>query len=244
MLSNKITLVTGASKGIGKAIALEFARNNATVIVNYNSDKNGAQQVVDEIKKMGKNGCGIKADVSKYNEVSSMIEQIKKDFGRIDVVVNNAGITMDRTLKNMTEEEWSKVISVNLTSVYNITKQALPLIPKNGRVVNISSIAGVAGNFGQCNYSASKAGIIGFTKSLSKELGKNGITVNAIAPGLIESNMTDKIPFFRRKIMTAMIPLKRMGTDKEVANCAVFLASDKSSYVTGEVLNVNGGIGL
>src|SRR3989344_1957379 len=244
MLSNKIALITGASIGIGKAIAIEFAKNNAAVIINYNGDKEGAEKLVDEIKKLGKNATCCKADVSNFNEVTAMIEQIKKDFGRIDVLVNNAGITMDRTLKNMTQDEWSKVINVNLTSVYNVTKQAMPLIQKNGKIINISSIAGIAGNFGQCNYAASKAGVIGFTKSLSKELGKYGTTVNAIAPGIIDSDMTKKIPFFRKKIMMAMIPLKRMGTTQEIANCALFLASDKSNYITGEVISVNGGLGF
>src|SRR3989338_7746790 len=173
MLKNKIALVTGASKGIGKAIAVEFAGNGADVIINYNSDKSGAMQAENEVKKFGKRALIAKADVSKYDEVTSMIESIKKEFGRIDILVNNAGITMDRTLKNMTEEEWNKVINVNLNSLYNVTKQAIPLIPENGRIINISSIAGITGNFGQTNYSASKAGIIGFTKSLAKELGRN-----------------------------------------------------------------------
>jgi len=244
MLKNKIALVTGASKGIGKAIAVEFARNSADIIINYNSDKSGAMQAESEIKKFGKRALVAKADVSKYSEVTSMIESIKKEFGRIDILVNNAGITMDRTLKNMTEEEWNKVINVNLNSLYNVTKQAIPLIPENGRIINISSIAGITGNFGQANYSASKAGIIGFTKSLAKELGRHKITVNAIAPGFIESEMTEKIPFIRKKIIMSIIPLGRAGTNDEVANCAVFLASEKSAYITGEVINVNGGIGF
>lgn len=244
MLTNKIALITGASKGIGKAIAMEFAGNGADVAVNYNSDEKGALNTANEIKKLGKKALIAKADVSKYNEVSSMMEQIKKEFGRIDILVNNAGITMDRTLKNMTQEEWGKVIDVNLNSLYNVTKQVIPLMPENGRIINISSIAGIVGNFGQTNYSASKAGIIGFTKSLAKELGKDKITVNAIAPGLIESEMTDKIPFIRKKIIMSLIPLGRAGTNEEVADCAVFLASEKSSYITGEVINVNGGIGF
>src|SRR3989338_1215367 len=244
MLKNKIALVTGASKGIGKAIAVEFAGNGADVIINYNSDKSGAMQAENEVKKFGKRALVAKADVSKYDEVSSMIESIKKEFGRIDILVNNAGITMDRTLKNMTEEEWNSVINVNLKGVFNVTKQALPLIPENGRIISISSIAGITGNFGQANYSASKAGIIGFTKSLAKELGRHKITVNAIAPGFIENGMTDRIPFIRKKIIMSIIPLCRAGTSGEVADCAVFLASEKSAYITGEVINVNGGIGF
>ena len=244
MLNNKIALVTGSSKGIGRAIAIEFAKNNADIIINYNSDKNGAWSLEEQIKKLGRKAVSIKADVSRYDEVTSMMDGIKKEFGRIDILVNNVGITMDRTLKNMTQEEWNKVINVNLNSVYNVTKQSFPLIPKYGRIINISSIAGISGNFGQCNYSASKAGMIGFTKSLAKELGKYKITVNAIAPGLIESEMVNKIPFLRRKIMMSLIPLGRAGLKEEVAYCALFLASEKASYVTGEVLNVNGGLGL
>lgn len=244
MLKNKIALITGASKGIGKAIAVEFARNGADVIINYNSDEKGALDVSNDIKKLGRKSIIAKADVSRYNEVTSMMESIKKEFGRLDILVNNAGITMDRTLKNMTQEEWGRVIDVNLNSLYNVTKQAIPLIPENGRIINISSIAGITGNFGQSNYSASKAGIIGFTKSLAKELGRRKITVNAIAPGFIESEMTDKIPFIRKKIIMSMIPLGRAGTNDEVADCAVFLASEKSAYITGEVINVNGGIGF
>ena len=244
MLKNKITLITGASRGIGKAIALEFARNNASIIINYHTNKEGADATADEIKKMGQKAVCIKSDVGNYDDVGNMIQQIKKEFGRIDILVNNAGIIMDRTLRKMTQEEWSKVININLNSVYNVTKHALPLISKQGRIISISSISGLTGNFGQCNYSASKAGIIGFTKSLSKELGKFGITVNAIAPGLVQGEMTSRIPFFRRKIMLALIPLKRMATNEEIAYCASFLASDKASYITGEVINVNGGMGL
>ena len=244
MLKNKVALVTGASKGIGKAIALEFAKNNADVIINYNNDKGGALEIEQEIKNMGRKAMCIKADVSNYEEVALMIQSIKKEFGRLDILVNNAGITMDRTLKNMTQEEWSKVINVNLNSVYNVTKHAIPLIPKYGRIINISSIAGISGNFGQCNYSASKAGIIGFTKSLAKELGKHGITVNAVAPGLIQSEMTNKIPFFRKKVMMLLIPLKRMGTNEELAFSVLFLASERAGYITGEVISINGGLGL
>ncbi len=244
MSKNRTAFVTGASKGIGKSIVLELAQSNMDVIINYNSDNQGAENTEKEARKFGVNAVSIKGDVSKFEEVTSMIDKIKSEFGKIDVLVNNAGITMDRTLKNMSKEEWTKVIDVNLTSVYNVTKQALPLIQKNGRIINISSIAGVTGNFGQCNYSASKAGIIGFTKSLAKELGKHGITVNAIAPGLIDSDMIRKIPFFRRKVMISLIPLGRLGLNEEVAYCASFLASERASYITGEVLNVNGGIGL
>ena len=244
MLSGKTALVTGASRGIGKAIAIELAKQGADVVVNYSRDEESAMGVVEEIKKIGCKGIAIKADVSNFDDVANMFRIIKEKFGKIDVLVNNAGITMDKTLRKMTQEEWNKVIDVNLTSVYNVTKNALPLMQKNSRVINISSIVGLYGNFGQTNYAASKAGIIGFTKSLAKELGKHGITVNAVAPGFIESEMTKKIPFLRRKIIEWLVPLKRVGQPEEVAHAAVFLASDCADYITGQVLSVSGGLSI
>lgn len=241
MLTNKIALITGASKGIGKAIAIEFAKSNADVIINYNSNKTSALAVEEEIKKLGRKALSIKADVSKYEDVSLMIGLIKKDFGKIDILVNNAGITRDRTLKNMTKDEWESVINVNLNSIYNVTKQSLALIPENGSIINISSIVGLNGNFGQCNYSATKSAVIGFTKSLAKELGKYNIRVNAIAPGFIETDMTSEIPFIRKRIIISQIPLQRIGKPEEVAKLAVFLASDNSSYISGDVIRVDGG---
>ena len=244
MLEGKTALVTGASRGIGKAIAIELARNNADVVVNYSKDEKGAVQVVDEIKKIGREAIAVKADVGNFDDVNSMFDVIKKKFGKLDILVNNAGITMDRTLRKMSQEEWDKVIEVNLNSIYNVTKNALPLLQKNSHIINISSIVGISGNFGQANYAASKAGIIGFTKSLAKELGKHGITVNSIAPGFIESEMTDKIPFLRKKIILWMIPLKRTGLPEEVAYAAAFLASDNASYITGQVINISGGLAV
>ena len=242
MLNNKTALVTGASRGIGKSIALEFAKQGADVIVNYSKDEKNALEVVAEIKKLGRKSIAVKADVSSFDDVIKMFSVIKKEFGKLDILVNNAGITMDRTLKKMSHDEWHKVIAVNLNSVYNVTKNAMPLLQKNSHIINISSIVGLSGNFGQSNYAASKAGIIGFTKSLAKELGKHNITVNAIAPGFIESELTNKIPFIRKKIIEWMIPLKRTGLPLEVAYAAAFLASDKSNYITGQVLNINGGL--
>ena len=242
MLNNKIALVTGASRGIGKAIAIEFAKQGADVIVNYSKDEKGALEVVGEIKNLGRKSLAVRTDVSDFDEVNKMFGIVRKEFGKLDILVNNAGITMDRTLKKMRAEEWNKVIDVNLNGVYNVTKNALPLMSKNSRIINISSIVGMFGNFGQTNYAASKAGIIGFTKSLAKELGKHDITVNAIAPGFIESELTQKIPFLRKKIIQWMIPLKRTGLPEEVAYAAAFLASDKSGYITGYVLNLNGGL--
>ena len=243
-MSGKIALVTGASRGIGRAIAIELANQGADVVVNFHRNEQEALEVVKEIKNLGRDCIALQADVSSFDEVAKMFEIVKTKFGRIDILVNNAGVTMDRTLKKMTQEEWNKVINVNLTSIYNVTKNALPLMQKNSRVINISSIVGLYGNFGQTNYAASKAGIIGFTKSLAKELGKYGITVNAIAPGFIESEMTNKTPFIRRKIIEWMITLKRAGKPEEVAYAAAFLASEDASYITGQVLCVSGGLAI
>ncbi len=242
MLYGKVALVTGASRGIGKAIAIELAKNGADVVVNYSRDEYGAIEVVEQIKKLGRNAIAVKADVSKIESVHEMFSVVRHKFSKLDVLVNNAGITMDRTLKKMSQEEWNKVININLNGIFNVTKSAVPLLGKNSRIINISSIVGVHGNFGQTNYAASKAGIIGFTKSLAKELAKYGTTVNAIAPGFIESEMTSKIPFFRKKIIIWMIPLKRTGLPEEVAYLVAFLASDEASYITAQTIGVNGGL--
>ena len=237
---NKIALVTGSSKGIGKAIAIELARNNFNVVVHYNKDEGEAEKVVDEIKKIGVDSIAIKADISKFEDCTAMAEAIKKKFNFLNVLVNNAGATADKTLWNMTKEQWDFVINVNLNGIFNVTKTVLPLIKEGGSIVSISSIVGLIGNAGQTNYSASKAGIIGFTKSLARELGKKNITVNAIAPGFIETDMTKDIPFIRKKIMMSMIPLGRAGMPQEIANVVAFLSSDKASYITGEVIRVDG----
>ena len=244
MLSNKTALVTGASRGIGKAIAIELAKNGADVIINYSKDEKAAIDVAEQIKNIGRSCIAIKADVSDFEDVANMFNIVKERFGKLDILVNNAGTTMDRTLRKMSQEEWSKVIEVNLNSIFNVTKNALPLLERNSHIINISSIVGIYGNFGQTNYAASKAGIIGFTKSLAKELGKHGITVNAIAPGFIESDMTNKIPFIRKKIIEWLIPLKRTGLPEEVAYAVAFLASGDSSYITGQVISVNGGLSI
>lgn len=241
MSNKKVALVTGASRGIGKAIAVELAKNNINIVVNYNKDESEAVKVVEEIKKIGMESIAVKANVSSFEECAAMIEVIKKKFGYIDILVNNAGALADRTLKNMTKEQWELVINTNLNGTFNVTKNALLLMNDGGRIINISSIVGISGNFGQTNYAASKAGIIGFTKSLAKELGKRRITVNAVAPGFIETQMTKGIPFIRKKIMMAMIPLGRAGTPEDIANLVAFLASDKASYITGEVICVDGG---
>lgn len=242
MLKGKVALVTGASRGIGNAIAFEMAKNGADIIVNYANSKNKAEELVGRIKKLGNKSIAAKADVSDYDEVAKMFGTVKAEFKKIDILVNNAGIVMDRTLKNMSQEEWSKVLNINLGGVFNVTKHAIPLMEDGSRIINISSIVGQYGNFGQANYAAAKAGIIGLTKSLAKELGKRKITVNAIAPGFIKTDIIKDIPFFKRKILRYMIPLKEEGTPEDVANAAVFLASEKSRYITGAVINVDGGL--
>ena len=240
-MTNKTALVTGASKGIGRAIAMELAKNGMNIIVNYNKDEKEAVDVVESVKKLGVESIAVKADISNFDECAAMMEAIKKKFGSLDVLVNNAGALSDKTLKNMTKEQWDFVIRINLDGAFNVTKNALPLLKDGSRIINISSIVGISGNFGQTNYAASKAGIIGFTKSLAKELGKRKITVNAVAPGFIDTQMTKTVPFIRRKIIMAMIPLGRAGLPDDISPLVAFLASEKAGYITGEVICVDGG---
>ncbi len=242
MLKGKKVLVTGASKGIGRAIALAFAEEGCDIAFNYANDLESAEKVCEEVRKCNVKVLTTKADVSKIDEIYEFIKIIKDDFGSLDIIVNNAGITKDRTLKNMTQKEWQEVIEVNLTGIFNVTKASLDILNDNGRIINISSISGLCGNVGQTNYAASKAGVIGFTKSLAKELSKKKITVNAIAPGFIKTDMTNKISFIRRKVIEWMIPLKEIGMPKDIANAAVFLASPRSRYITGQCLRVTGGL--
>lgn len=242
MANRKTALVTGASRGIGKAIATELAKSNFNVVVNYYNDEKEAVNVVKELKRLGSDSIAIKADVASFDECAAMIDTIKKKFGHLDVLVNNAGALSDKTLKNMEKEQWDLVLKTNLDGTFNATKNALEIMRDDGRIINISSIAGILGNFGQTNYAASKAGVIGFTKSLAKELGKRRITVNAVAPGFVETQMTKNIPFLRKKIIMAMIPLGRAGLPEDIANAVAFLASGKASYITGEVIRVDGGL--
>tara|TARA_B100000315_G_scaffold199689_1_gene191635 strand:+ start:234 stop:968 length:735 start_codon:yes stop_codon:yes gene_type:complete len=242
MLKGKTALVTGGSTGIGRATVFELAKNGANIIINYFVNDKESQNVAEQIKKLGVQCIVVKADVTNFDEVKKMAETAQKQFKNIDILVNNAGIVKDRTLKNMTKEEWDAVINTNLNSVFYVTKSILPLIGEGGRIISISSIIGQYGNFGQSNYAASKAGIIGFTKSLAKELGKKKITVNAIAPGFVKTTITKDIPFIRKKMINYMTPLKDEAEPEDVANVVAFLASDKARYITGSVINVDGGL--
>ncbi|MBU0614710.1 MAG: 3-oxoacyl-ACP reductase FabG [Nanoarchaeota archaeon] len=242
-LKGKTALITGGSQGIGKSIAVAMAKEGANIIINdIEPAKEGAEATVAELKALGVEAASYYADVSNFEAVKAMVEEIKKTFPNINILVNNAGITKDRTLKKMTPEEWNSVISINLNSVYNVTHNVLEMIPEGGSIISLSSIAGVGGNFGQCNYASTKAGIIGFTKSLAKELGKQKITVNAIAPGFIKSKMTDKIPMMMLDQILSLIPSKEMGQPEDVANLAVFLASSKGKYISSQVIRVDGGM--
>ena len=242
----KVVLITGAAGGIGRAIAKKFASDKAKLALNDIPQAEGElKKVVEELKKEGVEIKYFLADISKYEEVERMMEDIKKEFGRLDVLVNNAGNIADRTLAKMTKEEWQKVIDVNLTGVFNCSKLALPLlIPNQGKIVSISSIVGERGNFGQTNYAAAKAGVIGFTKSLAKELGRFGVRVNAICPGLIETRMMEGMPDQVKEMVKRLTSLGRFGKPEEVANVVAFLASDESSFVTGAVIEITGGLAL
>lgn len=246
-MERKSVLITGGSRGIGKAIAKKFARNNYNVILNYVSDKVVVEELQEEIQKEAKETIKvicIKADVSQEEESKKMVEQILKEFGKIDVLINNAGITKDGLLMRMKEEDFTKVIEINLTGTFHICKQIVPIMmkQKQGKIVNISSVVGITGNAGQCNYAASKAGIIGLTKSIAKELASRNILANCVAPGFIKTEMTDVLPDSVREEILNTIPLKRMGTAEEVANVVYFLSSEENTYITGQVIPIDGGM--
>jgi 3-oxoacyl-[acyl-carrier protein] reductase len=245
LLSGKTAIVTGASKGIGRQIAIRFAQEGANVAFTYLSSVEKGQALEQELAALGVKAKGYRSDASDYKSAEDLANQVVADFGGIDVLVNNAGITKDGLLLRMSEEQWDSVINVNLKSVFNLTKAAVKTLMKNkngASVINITSVVGERGNAGQSNYAASKAGIIGFTKSVALELGSRNVRSNAIAPGFIETEMTGELNQDIVKGWTDGIPMKRAGSADEVANVAVFLASDLSSYVTGQVLSVNGGM--
>jgi 3-oxoacyl-[acyl-carrier protein] reductase len=242
-LLGKVALVTGGAQGIGKAIALLLAKNGADVAISdINLEK--AQETANEIQGMGKRSLALKANVSDFREVEQIVEAIVGQLGRIDILVNNAGITRDRLILRMTEEDWDAVLDVNLKGTFNCTKAAVRYMSKqkSGKIVSIASVTGEMGNPGQANYGASKAGVIGFTKTIAREFAARGINVNAIAPGYIQTAMTDAVPDKAKEMLKQMIPMERLGRPEDVAEAVLFLVSERSSYITGQVLNVNGGI--
>ncbi|MGV8096632.1 MAG: 3-oxoacyl-[acyl-carrier-protein] reductase [Mangrovibacterium sp.] len=242
LLDGKTAIVTGASRGIGKAIALKFAEEGCNIAFTDLFDDDYMKATEAELTALGVKAKGYASNAALFDQTEEVVNKIVEEFGQVDVLVNNAGITKDSLLMRMTEEQWDAVINVNLKSVFNFTKavQKIMLKQKSGSIINLSSVVGVSGNAGQANYSASKAGIIGFTKSIAKELGSRGIRSNAIAPGFIITEMTAKIPEEARKAWEANIPMKRGGSPEEVAKVALFLASDLSSYVSGQVIHVCG----
>ncbi len=245
-MSNKTAIVTGGTRGIGKAIVLELAKSGCNVAFNYSKSDDLANELVKEIEALGVKAVAKKANVSDFESAKDMIKEVKDEFGQIDYLVNNAGITRDKLLALMKENDWDDVININLKSVYNFSKAVIMAMikQKNGKILNITSVSGIAGVAGQTNYSASKAGMIGFTKALAKEVGKAKINVNAIACGFIETDMTSELPDEYKQKMTDMTALKRFGTTDDVAKAAKFLLSDDANYVTGQVLSLDGGLAL
>ena len=241
---DKCALITGATRGIGKQIAITLAKQGYNIALNYRKENEELENTKKEIEEIGVQVLAVKGDVANFEECENFVKQVIERFGQIDVLVNNAGITKDMLLMRMKKEDFEQVIDTNLVGTFNVTKNVVPYMMKarSGRIINISSIVGISGNAGQTNYSASKAGIIGFTKSLAKEIASRNILVNAVAPGFIETNMTDVLKDDVKQEIAKNIPLKRMGTAQDVANVVKFLASDDSSYITGQVINVDGGM--
>ncbi len=242
-LEGKSAIVTGGSLGIGTAIALKLAEYGANVAINYRKHKDEAEEVVSKVEAMGRKGLVVQADISSFNEAEKMVNKVISEFDGIDILVNNAGINWDGVIWKMTEEQWDRVIEVNLKGYFNYIRAVAPIFreQKSGKIVNVTSINGIRGKFGQANYSASKAGIIGLTKTVARELGKYGINVNAVAPGLIETDMVREAPENVRQMALEEIVLKRIGQPEEVANVVAFLCSDLARHITGEVIKVDGG---
>jgi 3-oxoacyl-[acyl-carrier protein] reductase len=242
-LEGKASIVTGGSLGIGAAIALDLARNGADVALNYRKHKEEAESIIAQIEKMGRKGLAVRADVSSFEDAQNMVTQVKEHFGRLDILVCNAGINWDGVIWKMTEEQWDTVMDINLKGYFNYIRAVSPIFreQKNGKIVNVTSINGLRGKFGQSNYSASKAGIIGLTKTVARELGKYSINVNAVAPGLIETDMMKEAPQNVKDAALQEIVLGRLGQPEEVASVISFLCSEQARHITGEVLRVDGG---
>lgn len=246
MLTGKVALVTGAGRGIGRQIAITLAEYGADVIVNYNGSKEKAEEVVREIEALGRKSVAVQCSVADFEACGKMITDMLETFGHIDILVNNAGITKDNLVMKMTEEDFDAVINTNLKGTFNTIKHMYRpfLKQKAGRIINLSSVSGVLGNAGQANYAASKAGVIGLTKSMARELASRSITVNAVAPGYIDTDMTQAMTDAAKEATLSQIPLKRVGTPKDIAETVAFLASDKASYITGQVISVDGGMAI
>mgnify|MGYP001614238714 FL=1 len=245
-LQGKVALVTGASRGIGKAIAIELGKRGAKVAVNYAKSAEGANEAVTAIQAAGSEATALQADVSDFKAATDLIKATIEKFGRLDILVNNAGTTRDMLIMMMPEDDWDFVIKTNLKSAYNCSKVALKTMirQRSGRIINISSVSGVMGNGGQTNYSASKAGLIGFTKALAREVASRSITVNAIAPGFVPTDLTSGIPENMKEESKKLIPLGRWGNAEEVAYAVAFFASDEAAYITGQTMNVDGGMAM
>ena len=243
MLKEKIVLVTGANRGIGQAIAINLGEAGATVIGTATSEE-GAKNISKTFSNNSILGKGMKLDVNDNNQITDLLKVVTDEFGSVDILVNNAGITRDNILVRMKEEEWDDIINTNLSSVYRMSKAVLRgmIKKRSGRIISITSVVGAMGNAGQSNYAASKAGIMGFTKSLAREVGVRGITVNAIAPGFIETDMTDSLPDEQKAVLASQIPMGRLGTVDEIAKAVLFLASDNASYITAQTIHINGGM--
>ncbi len=246
MLTGKVALVTGASRGIGRQIALTLAEYGADVIVNYNGSREKAEEVVQEIESMGRKAAAVQCTVADFEACGKMVENMIAQFGHIDILVNNAGITKDNLMIKMSEADFDAVIETNLKGTFHMIKHMYRpfLKQKAGRIINLSSVTGILGNAGQANYVASKAGVIGLTKSVAKELAGRNITVNAVAPGYIDTDMTQAMTDTAKEAVLSQIPLKRAGTPKDIAEAVAFLASEKASYITGQVLSVDGGMAI
>jgi len=245
-LKGKVALVTGGGRGIGKAISLAFGRERARVCINYLHSKDAAEEVVKRIRENKREAISYKADVSKLEEVNRMVEEVSKKFGRIDILINNAGLNIDKYLMIMNEEEWDKIIDVNLKGTFNCSKAVSRVMigQRSGNIVNVASVSAISGTAGQTNYSAAKGGMISFTKSLARELVPFGIRVNAVAPGLIETEMVKKMSKEMLDQVLKITPLKRMGTPEEVAKVVTFLVSEEASYITGQVIRIDGGLAM